>query len=64
MTWPVESADDDLRRIDALFLRDRRDVLSDRLVEVDDPGRIAGTDRELVHIDVGRVEQAALFGDG
>ena len=34
------------------------------LVEVDHAVRIAGADRELVHIDVGRVEQVALLGDG
>ena len=33
-------------------------------VEVDHALGIAGADRELVHIDVGRVEQAALLGDG
>src|SRR3546814_9905098 len=33
------------------------------LVETDDTRRIACTNRKLVHIDVGGVEQAAFFGD-
>jgi hypothetical protein len=34
------------------------------LGEIDDPFGIAGADRELVHVDVGRVEQAAFLGAG
>ena len=61
---PVEHADDDLVRRDALGRGDRADILGRALGEVDHAVRIAGADRELVHIDVGGVEQAALLGDG
>ena len=42
---------------------DRRDILGRRLVEIDHALGIARADRDLVHVDVGRVEQPALFGD-
>ena len=41
-----------------------RTLSVDRLVEVDRAFGIARADRDLVHVDVGRVEQAALLGDG
>src|SRR3546814_16263115 len=59
----VEDADDDVARRAALLARDRLDILAHALVEIDDVGRIAWADRQLVHIDVGGVEQASLLGD-
>ena len=51
------------RRIDALGRGDRADILGRRSGEVDHPLRIARPDRQLLHVDVGRVEQPALLGD-
>ncbi len=64
MSGPVKNADDDLMRIDALCLRHRFDILPHRLVEVDDVIGISGADRQLFHVDVGRVQQAAFFRNG
>ena len=55
MPGPVENADDDFGRLDAFFLGNGLDILGDRLVKINDIGRIAGANRKLVHIDVGRV---------
>ena len=62
---PVEHADDDVGRVDALGGGDRRGYCrtATRARSIT-PAGIAGADGELVHIDVGRVEQAALLGDG
>ena len=60
----VEDAGDDLVGSHALGRGDRLDILGRRLVEIDDAGGQARADRDLVHINVGRVEQAARFGDG
>ncbi len=48
----------------ALGLGEVADVLAGRRVEIDHALRIAGTDRDLVHIDVGRVQQRAVLGHG
>ena len=50
-------------------LREVDDVVGGRRVEIDDTLRIAGPDRDLLHINVGRIEQRAAFrhrhrGDG
>ena len=48
---------------DALGLGQRRHILGRRAVEADGARRIARPDRQLFHVDVGRVEQAPGFGD-
>ncbi len=64
MTRPVEHAYDDFMRFDALGRRHRRDIVADGPVQVDDAFGIAGTHGQLVHIDVGRIEQPAFLRDG
>ena len=59
----VEHAGGDVGGLDALRLGDRADVVGDRAREVDRPFGIARADRELLHVDVGRVEQAAALRD-
>ena len=49
---------------DALGGGEARDIVGRRAVEVDHAFGIARADRDLVHVDVGRIEQAALLGDG
>ena len=49
-------------RLHALGLGERADVFLRRRVEIDDALRIARADGDLVHVDVGRVEQRAAFG--
>src|SRR5690606_16195341 len=61
---PVEHADDDVGGLDALLGGDGADILARRLGEVDDAVRITGAYRDLVHIDVRRVEEAAFLGNG
>ena len=46
-----------------LALARLRDVFGRRGVDVDDAVGIAGADGDLVHVDVGREQQAALLGD-
>ena len=46
----------------ALGLGEIADVLLRRRVEIDHALGIAGADRDLVHVDVGRVEQRAALG--
>ena len=61
---PVEDQRGDLGRLHALGLGEIADVLFGRRVEIDDALRIAGADRDLVHVDVGRVQQRAALGHG
>src|SRR5262249_1812633 len=61
---PVEDQRGDLGRLYALGLGEFADVLLSRRIEIDDAFRIAGTDRDLFHVDVGRVEQRARFRHG
>ncbi len=63
MARAIEHAHDDFRRLDALGGGERLHVFGGRLVEIDHAIGIARADRDLVHIDVGRVEQAAVFGN-
>ena len=49
---------------DALGLGQIADVLVGRRVEVDDAVRVARADSDLVHVDVGGVQQRALVGHG
>ena len=55
----VEDQRGDLAGLHALGLRERMDVFFRRRVEIDDARGIAGADGDLVHVDVGRVEQRA-----
>src|SRR3546814_17825517 len=64
MAWPIEHAGDDVAGLDALRLGDGADILGRGFGEVDRPLGIARPDGTLVHIDVGRIEEAALLGDG
>ena len=61
MARAVEHADDDVLRGHAFRRRHRRDILLHRAVEVDHLFGIARSHRQLVHIDIGRVEQAAFL---
>ena len=54
----------DFLGLHALGLGERDDVLVGGRVEIDDAGRIARADRDLLHIDVGRVQQRAALGHG
>ena len=47
----------------ALGLGQVTDVFDRRRVDIDEAGRIARADGDLFHVDVGSVEQAALFRD-
>ena len=47
-----------------LALASAADVFAGRRVEIDDALRIAGTDGDLVHVDVGRMQQRAVLGHG
>ena len=57
----VEDERGDLGGLDALRLGERADILLRRRVEIDHARRVAGSDRDLLHVDVGRVEQRAAF---
>ncbi len=48
----------------ALGLGKIADVVLGRRIEIDDALRIAGADRDLLHIDVGRMQQRAAIGHG
>ncbi len=54
----------DVLGLHALGLGERDDVLVGGRVEIDHAGRIARADRDLLHIDVGRVQQRAALGHG
>ena len=60
MPRAIEHADDDIRRGHALGFCHCLHILGRRLGEIDNPLGITGSDRQLVHIDVGRIEQAAF----
>ncbi len=64
MARPVEDAGGDLRYRNALGPGQAGDVVRRRRIDVDDTVRIVRADGDLVHVDVGREEQAALFGNG
>ena len=64
MARPVKHADDNVARLNPFGGCDCLDVFGRALGEVDDPFGIAWADRQLVHIDVGRVEQVAFLGHG
>src|SRR3546814_1674796 len=62
-TRPIEHADDELAGIHPLFTRNGLHSFPDRLVEVDDARRIARPHCQLVHVNVGRVQQASFLGN-
>ena len=64
MARPVEDADDELGDVDLLGLGEVCEVLRRRLVEIDDALGQAAADGDLVHVDVGRIEEAAVLGHG
>lgn len=61
MPRAIEHTGDNLIGLDTPGLGDRFDVFRDRSGEIDRSVRIARADGKLVHIGVGRIEQAALF---
>ena len=50
------------RRLHAFGFGEPADVLLGRRIEIDQADGIAGTDRNLLHVNVRRVEQRAAFG--
>ena len=63
MARAIENAGHDLVDRHALGLGKRVQIFSRRCIEIDDAFGIARADGDLVHVHVGRVEQAALLGD-
>ncbi len=61
VTRTIEHDDDEVLDAAAERLRDRAQVEAHRRVEIDDVAR-ARPDDELLHVDVGRVQQAAVLG--
>ena len=62
MARPVEDADDEVGDLDLLGLRQVLQVDRGRLVEIDEIVGQAAADRDLVHVDVGRVQKPAGIG--
>ena len=60
MARAIEHADDDVRRCNAFGFGHCLHVLGRGLGKIDDPVGIAGSNRQLVHINVGRIEQATF----
>ena len=63
MARAIQHADDQLVRAHTLGGGDRLDVFCRALVEADDAFGIARPHGQLVHIDIGRVQEVAFFGD-
>ena len=61
VTRPVQNERGDFGRADALGLREPCDVFAGWQIEIDQVLRIAGPDGDLLHVDVGRIEQRAAF---
>ena len=61
MARPVHDQRGDVGRCHALRLRQIADVLLRRRIEIDHALGIAGADRDLVHVDVGRIEQRSAL---
>ena len=61
MARPIEDQRRDLGRLHAFGLGEAADVLLGRRIEIDHAVGIAGADRDLLHVDVRRVEQRAAF---
>ena len=64
MPIPVEHAGTDVRRVAALGLRQRADIVRGRAGQIDRALGIARSDRQFVHVNIGRVQQAAFLADG
>ena len=64
MAWAVKDADNQFMRRHAFFGGDRGNIFRNSFVQIDDVWRIARPDGDLVHVDIGGVEQIALFGHG
>ncbi len=62
MARTIEHQHGDRGGIDALGLGEPADVVGRRRVEFDDALLVAGADRDLLHVDVGRVQQRAAIG--
>ena len=62
MAVAIERADDQVGDLALLGAREVAQVLEHGGVEVDDVGRQAGADGDLVHVDVGRVQEVAALG--
>ena len=60
---PIEDAGHDLADRHALGLGQRVEIIGRRRIEIDDVFGIAGADGDLVHVHIGRVQQAAPLGD-
>jgi len=58
----VENERRDVRGLDALGLGELQDVVASGRIEIDHAFRIARPDRDLLHIDVRRVQQRAFIG--
>ena len=64
MARPVQDAGDQILDLDALGARQRLQVDRRFGVDIDQIGRQAAADRNLVHIDIGRVQEPARFRHG
>jgi hypothetical protein len=62
MARPVEDADDEIGDFRLFGPRQVLQILARRLVEIDNAVRQAAADGDLVHVDVGSVEKAAIIG--
>ena len=62
MARAIEHQHRDRRGIHALGLGEAANVVGRRSIQFDDALGIAGADRDLLHIDVGRVQQRAAIG--
>ncbi len=62
MAWPVHDAGRKVGDAHALGLGNARKVLRRRKRKVDYSLGIAGADRDLVHVDIGRMQHLAAFG--
>src|SRR4051794_39924472 len=64
MARAVEYADEQLGKLGTLGLGEVAQVVFDRFIKIDDVVRQVTADRDLVHVDIGRVEEAAFFRHG
>ena len=63
MPRAIEHADDDFFSRNALFLGNGEDIFCRRLSQIDNAGGVARADRELFHIDIGRIEEISFLGN-
>ena len=62
MTWTIQHQHRDRAGVDTLGLGEATDVVGRGGVEIDHALGIAGTNRELLHVDVGGMQQGAAIG--